>query len=299
MKRLVMSIMALMLLAMFLPIVSAQNVEVSTYVLNLGKFDVSTGSFTADFYLDMKCDENCSEVNFEFVNGRAASTDTIIDTDQEKFYRIQANLNSPVDLRSFPFDSQKMHIILEDKDSTVDDLVFVAAQEESGIDDAVVFPGWNIKGWKAETNVHEYSVYDESYSQYIFSIDIQKILLNSFIKIFLPVIFMMLIIMCTFILDLDKIVTRLSMVSTGLVAAVMYHISISNQIPPVGYLTFADKFMVLTYFLILLSFALNVMLLELTEQKKGHIAEKVHRITEYSVFIAYPIMYILLFVLFF
>jgi len=298
MKKLIYLAFVLALLAALAPCAYAQKVDVSTYVLNLGKFDVATGAFTADFYLSMKCEDNCSGINFEFVNGRAASVDKITDEDNEKFYRIQANLNSPVDLKKFPFDRQQMQIILEDKKLTNSELVFSPDVGASGIDDSVVFPGWNIDGWKAEEKTHYYPVYDESYSQYVFSINISKIGINSFIKTFLPVVFIVLIIMCTFILDPDKIVTRLTMVSTGLVASVMFHISISNQIPPVGYLTMADKFMLLTYFFILASFTLDVIILELIEQNKKEIAEKFHRATEYAVFIIVPILYILLFLLF-
>ena len=49
-----------------LALISAQKVDVGLYVLNLGKFDVATGSFTADFYLSMKCDSYCSPDSFEF-----------------------------------------------------------------------------------------------------------------------------------------------------------------------------------------------------------------------------------------
>ena len=92
-------------------------VQVGIYVLNIGKYELATGSFTADFYLSLKCSSQCSE-DFEFMNGRASSFEKIINEPNEKFYRIQANLNSPVDLKKFPFDNQKLQIILEDKKRT-------------------------------------------------------------------------------------------------------------------------------------------------------------------------------------
>jgi hypothetical protein len=291
-------VMLLILIALCLvPLVSAEKVGVGLYVLNLGKYDVATGSFTADFYLSMKCKSNCS-VDFEFMNGRAASTDKIIDEPNEKFYRIQANLNSPVDLMRFPFDTQHMKIILEDKTRTVDELRFVPVKAESGIDDSIAFTGWNIDGWQAYTTNHTYDIYDETYSQYVFNIDISRIYLNSFLKTFLPIFFMMLIVMFTFIMDTDKIPTRLTVTTSSLVASVMFHISISNQIPPVGYLTVADRFMILTYFVILAASVLNIVLLELSEQKKAALVEKIHRKTEYAVFIVVPLIYALFFLFF-
>ena len=68
------------LFILLIPLVSAQEeVQVGLYILNLGKFDIATGSFTADFYLSLKCEANCSPENFEFMNGRASSFEKIID----------------------------------------------------------------------------------------------------------------------------------------------------------------------------------------------------------------------------
>ena len=293
-------ILLLVAVIFLVPAVSAaaEDVQVSLYVLNLGKFDVATGSFTADFYLDMKCQEKCNVGDFEFMNGRASSVDKIIDEDTEKFYRIQGNFNSNVDLKDFPFDSQKMQIILEDKLNGVDKIKYVQDDEESGVDKSIIFSGWNLKGWNAEVREHEYEVYDETYSQYVFSIDIERIKLNAFMKTFMPVFFILLVVLFSFILDPDKITTRLGMAGSSLVASVMFHISISNQIPPVGYLTFADKFMVLTYAILLATFIINVFMLEMQERKNAELVERVHRKTEYSVFIIVPLLYLLLFLIF-
>lgn len=273
-------------------------VEVGVYVLNLGKFDISTGTFTIDFYLSMKCSQSCDEQSFEFVNGRAGSFEKIIDEPNEKFYRIQANLNNQVDLKRFPFDGQKMQIIIEDKTHTTDELIYIPNLDETGIDDSIAFTGWQIDDWEVEIKEHEYPVYDETYSQYVMTIPISRILFNSIIKTFLPISFIILVMLSSFILDPDKITTRLGMVGSALVASVMFHVSLANQIPPVGYLTFADKFMVLTYFVLLMSFAMNVTLLELQERKKADVVERVHRRTEFAMFIVVPILYAFLFILF-
>src|SRR3989344_3571074 len=288
-------ILIISLFCVLLPAVSATDARVGLYLLNLGKCDIATGGFTADFYLSFKCDSNCSVDGYEFMNGRASSADKIIDTPTEKFYRIQANLNSPIDLRRFPFDTQKVEIILEDKTLTTDKLRYTVNNDESGIDPSIIFAGWNIDGWRAEVDEHVYEAYDETYSRYIYTVDISKIAFNSFIKTFLPVIFGLIIVMSSFLMDPDKITTRLAMVSSGLVASVMFHISISNQIPPVSYLTFADKFMMLTYFVLLASFVLNIILLQYVETKQMAKVAKIHARTEYAVFIVVPLLYLALF----
>ncbi len=297
MKKLLLSTLVLIVFTMQVQAAKAEEVQVGLYILNLGKFDVSTGAFTADFYLDLKCSTSCPE-SFEFVNGRAASTDKIEDKPDEKFYRIQANLNSQIDLRRFPFDKQKMEIILEDKKNAIDKLIYVPLKEQSGIDKSIAFAGWNIDGWRAESSKHDYPVYNETYSQYIFTVDISRIAFNSFIKTFLPVIFILMVVLFSFLLDPDKITTRIGMAGSSLVAAVMFHISITNQIPPVGYMTFADKFMGLSYLVLLSSFIINIGMLQLQELKRAGLVEKIHRKTEYSMFIIVPMLFLLLFLFF-
>lgn len=272
------------------------NISIGIYVLNIGKYDISTGSFIIDFYLSMKCVHTCPAQDFEFMNGRATNFDKIIDDPNEKFYRIQANLNSPVNLQKFPFDSQEMQIILEDKKMTVDSLTYIPNDDMSGIDDSITFTGWKIGNYTSTIKEHEYKVYDETYSQYVFTIPIYRIRFNSILKTFLPIIFIVLVMLSSFVLDPDKIPTRIAMVSSALVASVMFHVSIGNQIPATSYLTFIDKFMILTYLIILLSFVFNVVLLELTERKKTDIVEKFHRSTEFWMLILVPIIYAILFI---
>ncbi|MCX8178915.1 MAG: hypothetical protein N3D75_03750 [Candidatus Aenigmarchaeota archaeon] len=87
---------------------AAEEVYTSLYMLNLGRFDISTGSFTADFYLTLECEKSCPKIDFEFMNGRASSFEKLIDQPGLKSYRIQANLVSPIDLKKFPFDNQTL-----------------------------------------------------------------------------------------------------------------------------------------------------------------------------------------------
>lgn len=288
---------ALFAIVLFLPLVSAQEiVDVGIYVLSIGKFDVSTGSYSIDFYLSMKCEQECDPTGFEFMNGRVASIDKIIDEPNEKFYRILANLNSPIDLKRFPFDWQKIQIILEDKSKTTQDLQYRVNMEETGIDESIAFAGWEIENWDANVIEHAYPIYDEEYSQYVYTINISRIELSSFLKTFLPVFFIVLVVLFSFILDPDKVTTRLGMAGSSLVASVMFHVSINNQIPPVGYLTIADRFMILTYFIILATFFINIMLVHYIEIKKTKMVDKIHKGTEFSALVIVPLLYILFFV---
>lgn len=270
-------------------------IRVGVYVLNLGKLDISTGSYTVDFYMSLKSDTPMGAPSFEFTNGRAASVDLIEDKPTEKFYRILANLNTPIDLRKFPYDTQELRIVLEDKREAIEKIKYVPNPSETGIDPAIVFPGWVLADWKANSIEHDYPIYGEKYSQYVFSVQIGRIKMNSFLKTFLPVLFMMLIVICSFFLEEDKIITRLATISSGLLAAVMFHVSISNQIPPVSYVTFADKFMMTTYLVLLLCYFLSLAVFVLHGKASPERAKKLHRWGEIIAFVGAPALYLALF----
>lgn len=271
------------------------EVSVGIYVLNVGKFEVATGSYTVDFYLDMKCPTACDPSRFEFSNGRANTVDKIIDTPTEKFYRIQASLSQNIDLRKYPFDSHRLAIIIEDKEATNEDIVYKTDPDSSGIDPDVAIVGWDLNGWDTEVGEHFYTPYDETYSQYVFSIDISRPVLPSFIKSMLPVFFMVFVSMLSLLLAADKVTMRLSLNISTLLAAVMFHLNITSQIPPVGYMTFADKFMIGTYLILLATLASGVLLMRHTEKKDDKKASVIYRRSLIHIPIATVIIYAVLF----
>jgi hypothetical protein len=279
-----------------------QIIRAGIYILSLGRLDMATGSFVVDMYLSLKSDDDMPNNNFfEFINGRPSSVECIIDKPKEKFYRILANLTTTMDLHRYPFDTQKIEIIIEDKTRPTNEVQFVPLKEECGFDASIIFPGWNIEGMEVVTRDHEYPAYDEVFSQLVCTVTISRIRLNAFMKTFIPVIFLMLIVLSSFILNPEQVTTRLGAISSALVASAMFHISISNQIPPSGYLTFADIFMILTYLILLCCFCLSIGVYLL--QNKGDAgkisAKKLNRISEYLVFIGMPTLYISLFLFFF
>lgn len=285
-----------LLLLLPLTVHASQSVAVSTYVLNFGKFDVSTGSYTVDFYLDFKCAENCSPENFEFMNGRATSIDKLIDTPTEKFYRIQASLSQNIDLKQYPFDTHQLTIELEDTRNTIDEIVYVPDNSESGVDPSVIIVGWDLGNWSSSVTEHYYAPYNETYSRYSFALEINRVSMTSIIKSFLPVIFMVIISLLSLLLTADKVTTRLGINTSTLIAAVMFHVNLSSSIPPVGYLTFADKFMMATYVIMMAILASGVLLMMHTDSNDKVAADRIHNAALYYMPVLTVVVYAAIFI---
>jgi hypothetical protein len=270
------SITILFLLLIFGINFAANETKIGVYVINAGKFDPQSGTYNVDFYLNMNCINNCSS-EFEFTNGRATNIDKIVDLPNEKFYRIVATLQDPVDFRKFPFDSHTLSISLEDKFRTTESMIYTADLEKSGVEKEVQFVGWQLKNWSAKTTEHYYRPYDETYSRYQFNINLEREALSSILKIFVPVLFIMLLNFFAHFPDPDKITTRITMHSSFLIAAVMFHVAIGNQLPALGYLTVADKFMFASYLSLAFSLFSAIVILELTEEKKTELVGKIQK----------------------
>ncbi|MEW6035091.1 MAG: hypothetical protein AB1529_00620 [Candidatus Micrarchaeota archaeon] len=255
---------------------AAEQAAIGVYVINAGKFDPQSGSYTVDFYLSYTCPQNCSP-DFEFINGRALSVEKVIDEPAEKFYRIQASLQDPVDFRRFPFDSHDLTIEIEDKERTKDELAFTVDDAQSGVEPSIQFVGWKLDGYDAKVEDHYYPPYGETFSKYTFTMGLERETISSLLKVFAPVFFIMLLNFFAHFPDPDKIATRITLHSSFLIAAVMFHVAIGNQLPPVGYLTVADKFMFAAYIPLAFSLFSAIVVLELSEEKKGDVVRKVHR----------------------
>lgn len=256
---------------------SPQTIRVGVYVLNVGKFDLSTGSYTMDFYLNLKSNQPILENALEFINGRAASFEKVLDHPTEKTYRVLANLYDNINLKAYPFDAHALSIQLEDKTRGARDVVYQPDPENSGIDPDVTIVGWELHGWDARSVVHEYKVFGENYSRFVFTVSLRRITLTAILKAFLPAAFIVLIGLLSLLLRPDKVAARLGLNTSTLLGAVMFHLAVTSQIPPVGYLTFADKFMLASYLVLGLALLSTIFLMRHSDKKEEALAENIYR----------------------
>jgi len=255
MKR---QIAILALLAIFfVPFSSASepvNVETGVYVISLGNYEVNKGTYTMDFYMWFRwnASSNITPAKFEFMNGRANSKELISDEtnpvtkNREIWYRIQASLYSEPRFKDYPFDSQVLKIDFEDPVNTVQTLHYTPAVDESGLDKDVRASGWLIKDWSFVSANKEYK-WQETYSRGSFEIFIEREKTSTAIKTLLPPILFCIVSGLSFFFRPDKVAQRLGMGTSMLISAVMFHISQTASLPPLGSLILIDKIMISTY----------------------------------------------------
>ena len=87
----------------------------------------------------------------------------------------------------------------------------------------------------------------------------------------MPAIIMTLCGLMSLVMGADKFNQRLSLSTSSLLGTVIYHLTVTAAIPPVAYLTFADRFMIGNYSCLLLTVVTTMLLmryLDLNDERR-------------------------------
>ena len=249
---------------------------IGTYLLNVGKIDLQNGAYDLDFYIWIKSDDaNFIETKpkIEFMNGKA-TTEPI--TVEKNYYeaRVKGIFQKNMDFRNYPFEKILLTVEIEGTED-MKSFEFVPDLEESGVDDLVNIPGWNLQSTNSDVTIHKYSDGSE-YSRYIFSLEMERFPLSSFLKTMLPVIIITTIAMLAFWMSPTNFTARIGLGASTLLAAVAAHLNAANQLPPIGYLTLFDKIMIIAYALFLNNLLSMVIQMRLIDHKREEEAVKVN-----------------------
>lgn len=255
-----------------------QRLTAGVYLINIGKIDLQTGSYDLDFYFWLSTsnpavDFTKSKPTFDFMNSMNAKIEPSQVSPNYYEVRVKGTFLKNMDFRNYPFDTQQVTVEVEGFD-TIDKLVFEPDFAASGYDSLVNVPGWKLGETKQDVIIHNYP--DQTYSRYIFSFNIERSPLSSFLKTVFPVIIITTIAMLAFWMSPTNFAPRIGLAASTLLAAVAAHLNAANALPPIGYLTLMDKVMIVTYALFLNNLISMVLQMRLVDHKKEQEAAKVN-----------------------
>jgi len=142
-----------------------------------------------------------------------------------------------------------------------DQLVLVPDRERSGVDPRVVLSGWELGGrWDARVVDHYYPVFGQTFSELTFSLPIRRSPDAGVFKFLLP---SLILLACGFValgMPTSLLQPRLTLSTTSLLGSVVFHLNATSSLPPLGYLTYADSFMLINYVALFACLASNIVL---------------------------------------
>ena len=269
-----------------------QVVHIGTYVLDFSNYNARDGTFETSFYVTLTSDRPVNTTDFEMMNGHADTIGLLTDTPERKYFRVFATLDTDPDFHRFPFDRHTLPIIVEPRLSNVSDMILVIDRNSTGLDPLASLPGWEFKKDNAYVINHTYGGEEIPYSRVVFSYDITRDSLSTFLKFFLPI---MLIVIVSLSSLLMKVTSRLGLNASMFLAAVLIHWRIADSMPLVEYATFLDYFMIITYATLVMVLISGILINVHNEAKNPAMVDSVNRWSIRIIPAVSIVLYLLLF----
>ena len=235
----------------------AAEVKVGVLLSHVRKYDIKEGTFEADLFVSFTSDKPMPPLDPDFTNGNASRKEILADRPTFKLYHFLGDFASPPDLHLYPFDTQELTIELEDDHNGTDQIRFVPDKEHTNLDVGFQVTGWDVAYLQARVLDHffpdRFANDDLYHSRYKLSLGVARYGTSAAFTVFVPAFVIVLISLSGLWLPRDELEVRSNASAPMLAAAVLFHFTLSQALPPTPYLTRADKLMLSVYVALLLN----------------------------------------------
>lgn len=254
------------------------KVYVGIYTLNIGNIDFAEKTFDYDGYLWLRYRGDSTRGQVEMMNARGGNQvdftqiDNRILPDSSHYvaYHMKGSFLGKYNLRHFPFDAQSLTFEIENPLYERKDLLYVPdsasfAKYSSmvGLEKGLNLVEYDVHSTRLYTADHAYStdfgipessVGESHFSRAIFEINIVRRYLSYLIKFLLPLLIILGVTYIVYFISPEKLEINAGICITALLTAVALGISQSEPASSTGYFMTTDRFFMLSYAMILLTF---------------------------------------------
>lgn len=189
--------------------------------------------------------------------------------------RVWGNFSQILDLKNFPFDSQKFEVTLVSVAHSTDEVQFKLDKDlPSGISPQFSLPDWEIldhKAWGHNTSV--FAKMDEA-SMFTISLEAKRHNEYYILKVILPLFLIVAMSWIVFWIDPEQAGTQIGVATTSMLTLIAYRFSIDSLVPAVSYLTRMDTFILSSTLLVFGTLGEAVITSVLTKHGKAKIATR-------------------------
>lgn len=288
------------------------KVAAGVYVNQIYNVSLKENRFTADFYMWFRYenDEIKPVDTMEIVNGKIDSKTGVmtkkINGINYSICRVVATINKFWDVSRYPLDKHTIQIEIEDSVNDSEVMVFTPDIENVGMSPDAQVRGWKVIGAKSFDRRKDYASNfgdislptnnHSNYSRYVYSIDVDRMGLGQFFKLFA------LMFLATFVAFLAFLVTptsgpRFGLGTGALFAAAANSFVVGSSLPESNGITIADQLQFTTIGLIFTSLLISTISLRLFTTGKERISLLLDRVSLaflpvfYACFILWVVFY--------
>jgi hypothetical protein len=247
------------------------TVKVGFVVSEIRDYQITDGSFSADFFLSFTADKLLPKLHPVFTNGHDVNCTNLVDVETFRFYRCTGSFTSSVDLRDYPFDTQRLDINVEDAVYGVDTVIFTPDPRRTSLDATFRLSGYGVASVGATAIKHQYpSRFDRDdlyVSRYKFALGLDRFAQSAAFSVYVPAFIIVLISLIGLWVPAEELEVRSNAGAPMLAAAVLFHYSLIQSLPATGYLTHADKLMLGVYVSLLMNMATTWVFLVVDEER--------------------------------
>jgi hypothetical protein len=190
--------------------------------------------------------------------------------------RVWGSFSQPLDLRLFPFDTQRLQVTLANVGLGAN-AVNLIPSPSSGISKRLTMPDWEVTGWDFVTS--DLSLDDESLRArgMVFSLDMKRDT-NFFIyKVIVPLILIVMMSWLVFWIDPSMAASQISVSVTAMLTIIAYRFAIAGMMPRLAFLTSLDHFVLVSTLVVFLSMVEVIYTAYLSSSDQLEKARKVDR----------------------
>lgn len=256
------------------PTTEPERVIVGAHINDVQEIDLKTHSYRLDFYVwfRWKNPEIDPAASVEFMNAfeQEDHVRTKLYEEPQKMpdgslymvVRERGKFSTKFPLHQFPFDHQQLSVIMEDSVYDESKLVYIpdtTTKFPVTVNPNIYIPGFTVDDARLDigSNFYDTTFGDlnyqngSKYSRAFFVIPIQRPQISIAIKIFLPVV--LILVCCAMVYFVHPIYVegRLGVAITALLTLVALQLTTGNTLPEVDYMMLTDKIYILSYLFII------------------------------------------------
>jgi hypothetical protein len=159
--------------------------------------------------------------------------------------RYWGNFSQPLELKSFPFDTQKLTLTLANVGFGMQS-VRLLTSPDSGISDQFSMPDWEVTGWDFVSMNLPMEEDATQVKGMVFSLDVKRDTSYFRYKVITPLVLIVLMSWMVFWIDPSLVASQISVSVTAMLTMIAYRFALAGLIPRLAFLTSLDYFVLVS-----------------------------------------------------